>query len=71
MSLQDEIADEYLPDINVNGMDCPDTESAKEIISKVLDAAVQAAIVELNELDCIYGETQDIVDAINALRPKS
>jgi len=66
MSLQDEIADEYLPDVHVNGMDCPDTESAKEIINKVLDAAMQAII------DCEGRESKfNHIEAIGKLRPES
>lgn len=79
MSLQDEIADEYLPDIHVNGMDCPDTESAKEIINKVLDAVVEEFNEEADQVVMKGDYDEGIHDAhkieapriINRLRPKS
>jgi hypothetical protein len=42
MSIIYDIADEYLPDKNVYGIDSPDVLLAEEIVCKVLDAAVEA-----------------------------
>jgi len=68
MSLQDEIADEYLPDVHVNGMDCPDTESAKDIINKVLDAVVEA---QEKQIWHIKADKYIAIRAINKLRLES
>ena len=38
-----DIADEYLPDHTVSGMDCPNVGLAEEIVNKVLDAVLEKA----------------------------
>ena len=70
-----EIADEYLPDTHVNGMDCPDTQLADEIINKILDAIVNAGDF-LPYSDPMEGQQtaynhaiEDYQEAINKLRP--
>ena len=59
-----DIADEYLPDVTVLGVDGPNTGLAREIVNKVLDAAASA--VEQTEW-----QGGDPIEAINKLRGES
>jgi hypothetical protein len=79
MSLQEEIAGRYLePIYDDKGMETEDIELAKEIVSKILDAAVEAAKERLIGVSEAQGAKRDklsmivagncMIDSINKLR---
>ena len=60
MSLIYEIADEYLPDKNVYGIDSPDVLLAEEIVCKVLDVVYE----EIAPIQAMTKEGMEIKDKV-------
>ena len=66
MSLIYDIADEYLPDVTILGVDGPNTGLAGDIVDKVLDAAVHAATARLEGISEAQGDKRDRMSMIVA-----